>query len=47
MGEGALKDEKLLHTQGWGQGQLQNLRGQCSNRCLEGKMEKTNHRDHC
>lgn len=44
-----MKEEKFPHTQktahrqGWGE--FQNLRGEYNNRCLEGKMEITHHRE--
>lgn len=36
---------KTPHRRFWGE--IQNLRGEQSNRCGEGKMERISHRDHC
>ena len=35
--------QKTAHRQGWGE--FQNHRGECNNRCLEGKTEITHHRE--
>lgn len=49
-GEGLMKEETFPHTQkpltGTVRGKLQNLRGEHSNRCLEGKAENSP-QDHC
>ena len=42
-----MKEEKFPHTHHSqaGMREFQNHRGECNNRCLEGKMEITHHRE--